>query len=397
MENKDLGFLSFEKIALAIIVLFVLITLSLPLIILTLPDANVQNINIRVKVMMKNGNTAMYPYVQIFHLTENGPSLIAGGPSDQNGLYTSRITIPRIWKNKLYVSESSELDRKAVDVYAAANILVIAYDEKYGLAGSRAFSLDPTYIKWPTDSLNVEVILTDELPKTLGVSEKIGVLSVPSPVETWQFTNVVEYAVWDQIWAYAEFPQGTKIDVEMKQRVYDPQTNQYLTDWISSGSTTITLDRGFGLPTITGKQKFTEKFKFKYILCYISIPYTPYYYETVYAVDTPDKDPIENENIWSSWSGSVSGSDPYITGQNTPWTEIPITQASQWAFTVTVSFGVSFPPGSVSISLGVIRYSIPYGKVRIMTGTWAQGYKVFTYGREYGFRRSYSVWRYAGP
>ncbi|MEM3712587.1 MAG: hypothetical protein QXR97_03510, partial [Thermoproteota archaeon] len=246
------------------------------------------------------------------------------------------------------------------------------------------------------DSLTIEITLTEELPRTTETSREVRTLSLPSS-ETWEFTQVVEYAAWSQIWVRAIFPIGAKIDIETKQRVYDPQTNQYLTDWISAGSTTVTFDRGFGLPEVTGTQsnKYKGYFKFKYMLCYINIPYTPYYYETIYAADTPDKDPIENGNYWETWSGLAYGSDPFVTDQNTPWTDIPITKTSQWIFTVTVSFGVSFPPpgGSIGISLSVEKEALPYGVVQIKTDTWTQGYKAYTYGREYGFKKSYSIWK----
>lgn len=391
------GLLNLENLASITVALFAIIVLSLPLIIGftgVYADQGVQNVDIQVKVKMKNGDAAAYPRVQIYHLSEQGPRLIASGSGSQNGLYGWRITVPRVWGNRLYAPEL----KREIDMYAAANILILAYDEKTSTAGSLAVSVDPSFMKWPSDSFVTEVTLTDELPRAVEASS-VEVLSLPPPPnQIWRLTNIVEYATWDQIWANASFPIGSKIDIESKQRAYDPLNNRYLTGWSSAGSTTITLDRGVGYPIITGKSKLTGIFNLSYILCYISIPNTFYYYETVYAVDT-SMDPIRATSSQSSWSGSVSGSNPYVTGQNMPWTNIPITQASQWAFTITVSFGVSYPPGSVgiSVSLGVVRYSIPYGRVMIRTGTWTQGYEVFTYGREYGFRRSYSVWKYIGP
>jgi hypothetical protein len=390
------GLLNLENIAPTTIVLFVIIVLSIPLIIGftgVYADPGIQNVDIQVKVRMKNGGLAAYPRIQIYHLAEQGPRLLASGSGSQNGLYSWRITIPRIWKNRLNVSELM----REIDLYEAANILILAYDDKTNTAGSLVVSVDPSFMKWPFESFLTGVNLTDELPRSIGTLS-LGVLSMPPPSETWKNTVVVEFAVWDQIWASAYFPIGSKIDVQTKQRVYDPSNNRYLTGWASPGSTTITLDVGRGTQEITGKLKYSHIFQFKYILCYVSIPNTPYYYEIVYATDT-SSDPIYSDcGSLASWSGSASGANPYITGQNQSL-DIPLTQTSQWCFTISVGFSVSFPTGtmSISVSLGVSKSSLPYAVLHIRTGTWTTGYRVFTYGSEYGFRKSYSIWKYTTP
>jgi len=279
MRRRVSSLPNLENIASTTVALFVIIVLSLPLTIgLTgiFAEPRVQNIDVQVRVKMKNGVLATYPRIQIYHLTEQGPRLLASGSGSQNGLYSWRITISRIWKNRLYVSEL----KREIDLYEATNILILAYDDKTNTAGSLVVSIDPSFMKWPFDSLLTEVTLTDELPRSIDTLS-LEVLSVPPPSETWKDTVVVEFAVWDQIWANAYFPIGSKIDVQTKQRVYDPSNNRYLTDWTSSGSTTITLDVGRGTQEITGKLKYSHIFRFKYILCYVNIPYTPYYYEIV--------------------------------------------------------------------------------------------------------------------
>ncbi|MBO3800551.1 MAG: hypothetical protein FGF52_05830 [Candidatus Brockarchaeota archaeon] len=374
-----------------VIMLFLILVLVLPLAYAAakpLTDPNVQHVNILIRVKTRNGCEAPYPIIQVFHLTDRGPILIAKGSGGKNGVYAFLFAIPRVKVNRLYLPSLG----KEVDVYPATNIWILAYDEKTGLLGSLTTALDPTFMNWPIDTFSAEVVLEELLGREAPSS--VGVLSVPPDSETWKDTIVIEYAVWDQIWAYSVWPIGAKVDVETKERTWDPYLNRYITDWSSPGSTVVTLESGVTTPACTGKLKGMGIFQFKYILCHISIPYTRFYREKVYAADT-SMDPIYAGYSISSWDGSASGSDPYITDQNIPDRSIPLTQRSDWAWTFSV--GLSFNLGgnwpSVSVGLGVSRTSLPYATLHIKIGTWTSGYKVYTYGREHGFRKSYSIWK----
>lgn len=373
------------------IMLFLILVLVLPLIYVTvkpLTDPNIQHVNILIRVKTRNGAEAPYPTIQAFHLTDRGPSLIAKGSGGQNGIYAFWFTIPRVKMNRLYLPNLG----KEVDVYPATNIWILAYDDKTGFLGSLTTALDPTFMNWPIDTFSTEVVLDEPLEREAPLPA--GVLSVPPDSETWKDTIVVEYAVWDQIWAYSEWPIGAKVDVETKERTWDSYLNMYVTDWSSPGSTVVTLESGIGTPVCTGKLKHTEVFQFKYILCHISIPNTRFYREKAYAADT-SMDPIYAGYSTSCWDGQASGSDPYITDQNHPWISIPLTQRSDlaWTFSVGLSFNLGGGWPSVSVGLGVSRVSIPCATLYIKTGTWTSGYKVYTYGREHGFRKSYSIWK----
>jgi hypothetical protein len=100
--------------------------------------------------------------------------------------------------NRLYLPS---LGRKA-DLYPATNIWILAYDDKTGFLGSLTTALDPTFMNWTIDTFSAEVVIDEPLEHK--VPSPAGVLSVPPDSETWKDTIVVEYVVWDQIWAYSE-------------------------------------------------------------------------------------------------------------------------------------------------------------------------------------------------
>ncbi|MEM3809395.1 MAG: hypothetical protein QW342_05615 [Thermoproteota archaeon] len=332
-----------------------------------------------------NFNNTIVPYskVYIFHLTDSGPELLSSGVSDERGVFSTTVGIPRVYKGKLNISGTLR------DIYASVNLLVIASKKDEGLLGSLAFSVDPSSMIFPLDFFSVNVSLKKLREQKLGsltASNRISLLSYNPPnEETWEYTTVVEFSTWDNIFVKFDFGIGTKIDVEVKERVYDTTQGKYITDWYSNGITTVTMDSGLSSDFYTGQKTITEQFYFKYLHTAVLVDEI-YWVEHVYAVDT-NQDPIADSRLVNSWNGFTSGSNPYITEQNSERT-INIYKAYGFVFSV----GVSFSSG-VSVGLGVSYQSSPAGNIVVKTGTWNSGYRAYTYGYEYGFRKSSTVWK----
>jgi hypothetical protein len=75
---------------------------------------------------------------------------------------------------------------------------------------------------FPLDSYSVNVILKKVREQKLGsltASKGISLLSYTPPnEETWQYTTVVEFSTWDNIFVKFNFGIGTKVDVEVKEK-----------------------------------------------------------------------------------------------------------------------------------------------------------------------------------
>ena len=371
-----------DKRILIAVLLIPLFSASIPFIVEDLID-NPQKVILTINIYFNNTRVP-YSKVYIYRLTEKGPELIASGACDERGVFSSTIGIPRFYKGKLNINGSIR------DIFASVNLLVIASKKDEGLLSSLAFSVDPSSMIFPIDFYSVDVILKKVREQKLGsltVSKRISLLSYTPPnEETWQYTTVVEFSTWDNIWVKFNFGFGTKIDVQVKERVYDTTQGKYVTDWRDAGTTTVTMDRGLSSDFYTGQKTVVEQFYFKYLHTAVLIDEI-YWVEHVYAVDT-DRDPIADKRFINSWNGFSSGSNPYITEQNS---ETPINIYKAYGFVFSV--GVSFSGSGVSVGLGVSYQSSPAGNITIKTGTWNSGYRAYTYGYEYGFRKSSTVWK----
>jgi|YelNatPaOPRAMG01_1025707.scaffolds.fasta_scaffold34538_2 hypothetical protein len=372
-----------DKRILAAVLLIPLFSVSIPFIVEDFID-NPQKVILTVGVYFNN-TVVPYSKVYIYHLTEKGPELISSGTSDERGIFSSIIGIPRIYKGKLNINGSVR------DIFASVNLLVIVSKKDEGLLSSLAFSVDPSFMLFPLGSHSVKVNLRKvENEQKLGVlipNNKIEFLSYTPPnEESWQYTTVVEFSTWDNIWVKFDFGFGTKIDVQVKERVYDTTQGKYVTDWSDAGTTTVTVDSPLSSDFYTGQKTIIEQFYFKYLHTAVLVDEI-YWVEHVYAVDT-NQDPIADKRFINSWSGFSSGSNPYITEQNSQ-RQINLYKAYGFVFSV----GVSFSRSGISVGLGVSYQSSPAGNITIKTGTWNSGYRAYTYGYEYGFRKSSTVWQ----
>jgi len=372
-----------EKRILIAILLIPIFSASIPILVNDVIE-NPQKVILTVRVIFNN---TIIPdsKVYIFHLTDSGPKLISSGMSDEKGLFSTIIGIPRIYKGKL------KMNGNIRDIYASVNLLIIASKKDEGLLGSLAFSIDPSFMFFPLDfysiNINLKKVRDEKNLVALASSDRVNLLSyVPPNEETWQYTTVVEFSTWDNIFVKFDFGSGTKIDVEVKERVYDTTQGKYITDWYSNGATTVTMDDSLNCDFYTGQKTIVEQFYFKYLHTAVLIDEI-YWVEHVYAADT-NQDPIEDKRFINPWSGFTSGSNPRVTEQNSERT-INIYKAYGFVFSV----GVSFDGSRVSLGLGVSYQSSPAGNITIKTGTWNSGYRAYTYGYEFGFRKSSTVWK----
>ena len=297
--------------------------------------------------------------ILINELTENGPKQLWKGSGV--GIASVNLVLPKKEITTLEVGD------KRVKVYKSINLEVVAYTK--GKIGIAIFSVDPAEAK----PKNVKIVLRD-VPK---------IKSEPTPgVWTkYEYTPVLKFATWDDIFAKYSYPRGAKIKIESKARPYGSPT------WLS-GYTEVTLDDSLSSPYLTGENIYTVYFKIKYVYAITELDMSDekIYYEKVYAVDT-SSDPIEDYRDRTGWNGHLpTDYDDYRLTYARNTRDIPITGGYDYTFSVSVGF--SYPAG-ITVSLGVTKIPSPTATLSI-TSTRHSGW-VKTVGFD-GFLESYSNW-----
>ncbi|MEM2172725.1 MAG: hypothetical protein QXS66_05710 [Thermoproteota archaeon] len=380
----------------------------------TLPET--QYLDSTILIQNHKGAPVGQAHVVVFELADGGPRKLSEGIADNVGIYRARLHLPR----KLVREKSAMLERSAAvgesearDIYASVNLWVVAYSvgEESGNQvvdiGTLTFAVDPTGMRHPLDSVTNTIVLSrvekprasvadTEGPSLVGLSPQRAITSscqvptYPYQEESWAYTTVLKFATWDNIWARYEYPMGSKIRVESKQRYFVISTCSY-TSWSSAGSTEVTFDMYRASEELTGRMVYEEKFKFKYYFIRYLPPYqSVVLIEKVYAVDTGDDGKYPGVPSSYSWGGTLpSWSDYFLTPQNRLG-GTPITGKDPgYSFSVGVSF--SYYVG-VSISLGVGKSPSPTGFLYIRAGTWTSDYMVKTVSKDGSYLETYSNW-----
>ena len=151
--------------------------------------------------------------------------------------------------------------------------------------------------------------------------------------------------------AYYSYPIGAKLSIQSKDRYWEwnDETGDYelISGWSGSGSTTVTLDRGFGTSSPLSKKHCVVKIRFRYVdvLIYTGVPMI--YEELVYAVDT-STDGYYYTRTTSSWNGGAPSS--YVRTAVTEQGDYSVFKLSKatessWAWKVSVSMSVKYPWG----------------------------------------------------
>jgi len=360
----------------------ILLTFSTISIIYRYPD--VQNVLLSLLVTDSSDNLAPGVHIVVFHLAEKGPQILIEGYTDQNGMYRRAINIPR---------EENGITEKGETIFASVNLWIIASSSSLYEIGTLTIPVDPTELKWPTDTIILHIKM-----KKISITIKSGnnvkfktlVEAPPSPgyyEESWKFTKVLEWRTWNNIWGRERYVAGSKIRVQSKERLYDTSEEKYISGWDSAGYTEVTLNSGLTGAWRTGKYNRTLFFELKYAYTtqYGGLPFI--IIEKIYAVDT-STDPRDYNRKTESWSGSLPGYSNYYTTLQNDMRHIPITGLSSgWTFTVSPSFSYVF-----GISLGVTKQPSPTSYLDIETGTWTDNYKVRTESNDDSFLKTWSNW-----
>jgi len=147
------------------------------------------------------------------------------------------------------------------------------------------------------------------VPVAAGESATQGSCWLPTPYleETWAWTTVLVFSTWDNISAKYDYPFGSQVYVEGKQRVWLVSECRYTSDWYRGGGALVVLEAGRGSDWIRGRVITSLQLELKYQF----YRYTPpnqntFQVEVVYAVDT-NNDPRGSRKIVQSWNGQLPG------------------------------------------------------------------------------------------
>ncbi len=351
-----------------------------------LADPNYQSVRLSVVVVGPDGDPIQNAKVIIYKLSEDRTDKLLEGYTDPQGTAHFTLKISREFKGTETALINGEY--RLITIYKSHNFRAVALADN--LLGSSTFSLDPTLMKWPGD----DVLLRLEARPFAGVTSTSD-LELVETDETYQFTQVHLFTSWNNITTRDYWPSSSKPKIQSKERWTDLNGNIIL-DWSETGSTTVTLDFSYISPKYTGKKliKLLFEFKYRYERWFVvGGPVTPAgYVEYVYAVDT-SVDPVDRRVSTSSWSGGQFTG--YITHVNQGESiGVDITGGIEWTFSVGVSFGVSWPPGSVSVSvsLGITKTTTPTAKCWVQAGSWLEGYRVHIYDNGWARQHIYVVW-----
>ncbi len=364
------------------------------LILIAVTSQEIQRVTLTVSISKQDGIPVNGAKVQVFELTDSGLKLLSSGYSHL-GVFTTSVQIPRAYKNHLYIPEADRYK----DIYASVNVWVVStFEEVTGIdktvyIGTRTFQIDPTFLNWPSDSFSTSVVLGKIFYSESETSTTHNYPGLLPDSENYSYTQVVEYSAQDnnmEVWA--SFPQGSKVDIESKERYYSISYQKYVTDWSSAGSTFITIDIPFEtihVPDSLGRNKGNSFVKFKYLLVHFQ-PYPDIIVEKVYAADT-SIDGYDRSNSPSSWTWDGSKTSNYFTTPQGETSNKPFSATSNFIFSVSVGFSTT---PTLTIGLGVASSQLPVAMLNVKAKVWnIQNYVVYTYSLpDSGYKKSFSVW-----
>lgn len=344
---------------------------------------NGQGVTIKIVTNDENGAPVIGARVRLFTLSRE-IRVLGEGVTDTYGLAVIHVIIPR----KLITIE------KGKPIFTPINLAVSTWRRVGNLAGAYAFSLDPTWMKWPEDVHTVNVTLKKiNIGKTSQMRpQEYNPDACITYTETSAYTEVLRFATWDDIKAWYYYPYGAKLEFQVKGRYTNDPC--YDTSWIDWGTAQVTLDSSFALPSeyaLTGRYVHSLFFKIIYGTYGWMLPDFYVYQQLVFPVDT-STDPRSAYESHVPWDGKLPGYSYYYETPGTDVRGIPVTGGVRWDFSVTVSFSVGYPFGvSMSVGLGVGKISEPNAFLYIQ-GMRASPSYVRTESPDTTFLKSYSNW-----
>jgi len=378
-------------------------------------DESYQAIKLNVLALDERGEPLPMAWILIFNLTERGSVRIATSRADELGRCSITLKIYRLhvgWTNVVLDREGREVFKRVpVPVFAAHNIIIVVH--KYPYHAVRAVPLDPTFMKWPIDEIELRIVarrvfieksVMESLPPSTSITHPASP-TARSPeyilidsCNNWTYTNAVVFATWYNVSAYARWHVGSKYEVETKSRVSYDGVNWE--PWLSAGSTQITIDRDLETRSFTGNSKVLVKFEYEYrVERYHVIDWETgeeWYEDWAFAIDHTSGvlDPRGYDKVVTTWDGARKGGN-YVEIEQGDEAEIPIKGGMHWTFSINVQFTLSVPPpaASVRVTLGVTKVIAPYGYVYYAAGARHSGYEVYVYDANTNWLKMYATWR----
>lgn len=332
-----------------------------------------QGVTLHIKLVSGDGEPVPYALVRVFLLTDHGPVLLATSGTYRSGEALVHVFVPRIGVGPLLKREPSivevgnkrvftyELVETGKPIYASVNMEVFAVglSPEEEVAGVKVFSVDPTYMKWPEDSVTVTVKLW-RIPATNssehGVRARKVKPGIVDEISWWQYTPILKYATWDGIKEWFKLEVGSKIEIESKDQVCALWACE---PWKSAGSTQVTLNIGLTGGYPSGELVRTMLAYFKYVDYTYCDSFFGICEETVYAADT-NMDFPKYEYLDESWDGHLPSSPyAYYITETGDKRSIPIFGGYHWDLSVSVGVGVGGEGASLTLGVTFTRVHNP--------------------------------------
>lgn len=342
-----------------------------------------QGVTLKIITNDENRKPTIGTHIKLFLLNSDGVKELGESLTGIDGAAVMHIVIPR-----KHVAD----DEHGKPIFASINLAVSAWNSGEKLIGGWTFPLDPTKMSWPEDTHIVKVTLKkiNNTRTSIIKPQDYDPEACIAYRETWNMTEVLRFATWDNIKAWYDYPAGAKIEIQSKSRyTYDPCND--LT-WVDGGTVHVTLDTGIlREDRLSGRYEYSLFFKIYYATYGWFVPDFNIYQQFVYAIDT-STDPQDDNMSSRSWDGVLPGYSYYYNTRGGEISGIPVTGGVHWEFSVTISFGVGFPPSlCVGIGLGVGKVPDPRAYLYIK-GELPYYYTVRTVSPTSTFLKSYSNW-----
>jgi len=356
-------------------------------------NKNYQIIELNISVVDEMGEPLPMASILIFNLTEKGSVRIVTGHTNELGCCSIILRIYRLhvgWTNVMLSKGEKETFNK-VPIFVAHNIIVVVHKYPYHVV--RAIPLDPTFMKWPIDEIELRIVARHVFAERSVIESKPLSTSITHPTSptaqsleyilidsynNWAYTNVVVFATWYNISAHAKWYVGNKYEVETKNRVSYDGANWK--PWLSAGSTQITIDRDLKTRSFTENSKVIVKFEYEYrIERYHVIDWETgeeWYEDWAFAIDHTAGvlDPRGYDKVVTTWNGTKKGGNYVEISQETE-NNVPI------------------KGGIKQMSLLGVKIMAIYGYVHYAVGTWYSGYKAYIYDANTNWLEMYAIWR----
>jgi hypothetical protein len=380
----------FKKFLLIIFLSILIVVLAIPIYTLfyniyanIIITENNQGVTLTIIANDEYGKSIAGAHV-ILHLLSRDVKVLGESITGIDGKTLIHIIIPRTLITR---------DAHGRPIFASVNLVISAWIKEDKLAGFYAFPLDPTNMQWPEDARTIKITLKKIQNNTNNIKPQDNTPEACITYrETSSMTEVLNFATWDNIKAWYDYPAGAKIEIELKGRyTYDPCNDM---SWISGGSAQVTLDSEVARDyahSLTGEYVHSLFFKIYYATYGWFLPDFNIYEQLIYPIDTSTDPQVVSESS-VSWSGILPAYEYYYDIPGGTMRGIPVTGGVHWEFSVSISFGVGAPPSLfASINLGVGKVDDPKAYLYIL-GEGSSYYYVRTVSSTSTFLRTYSNW-----